>query len=94
MVETTASLATSPESSETLFCHSPKPRGAKMGAINAPRRPNMDCAGSVTICKEGEKDWRNQTTTLMAKMMVPARTMKSLARSQRRRATFFTDGTR
>ena len=48
----------------------------------------------INICKEGEKDWRNQTTTLMAKMMVPARTMKSLARSQRRRATFFTEGTR
>ena len=56
MVETTASLATRPESSETLFCHSPKPSGAKMGAMNAPSRPNMDCAGSVTICKDGEKD--------------------------------------
>ena len=54
----------------------------------------MDCAGSDTICNDGENDWRNQTTTLMAKMIVPARTTKSLARSQRRRATFFTAGTR
>ena len=71
-----------------------KAQRRKIGAMNAPRRPNMDCAGSDTICNDGENDWRNQTTTLMAKMIVPARTTKSLARSQRRRATFFTAGTR
>ena len=42
----------------------------------------MLSAVSSTMWRLGLKLWRNQTTTLMAAMMVPARVRKSRTRSQ------------
>ena len=87
MLDTTASLATRPESSDITFCQSPKPSGTNSGASSLPSAAKMESALSSTMRKSKEKLCKNQMSTLMAKITVPARVRKSLARIHSRRST-------
>ena len=69
-------MAIKPVSRATAACQKPKPRGAKTGAMRAPRVPSMELAASSTMCREKSKDWSSHSTTDMARIRVPAFTRK------------------
>ena len=94
MEETTISLAMSPVSRATAACQKPKPRGAKMGAIQLPRVPSMDWAASSTMCREKSKDWSSHRTMDISRIRVPALTRKPFTFCQTWVAMLSKDGRR
>ena len=93
-VDTTLSLARNPAMRAVEIRQSPKPSGAKSGAISPAAPASMLVCGSATTFRWRSKVWRNQTTIVARKMTVKARWRKSLALSQSRCPTFFAPGRR
>ena len=85
MMVTRFSFATSPPTTPTVACQSPKPSGAKMKATAPPMAASRESLLSSTMPKPAEvtpKACRNQMTTALSRMSVPARFMKLQPRSQ------------
>ena len=93
-VETTLSLAMKPVISAVEMRQSPKPSGAKIGAIQPATTARMLSCESVTILSRVSNVCRNQITIVAIKMTVNARCRKSFALSQSSRPTFFAPGIR
>ena len=72
-VDTTLSFAMKPETRAVTILQSPKPRGAKSGAIQLAICERMDWLESVTTVKWKLKVCRNQMTIDAAKITVKAR---------------------
>ena len=97
MEDTTISLAIRPERRATAACQVPKPRGTKTGERKVPMEPRMEEEASDTMPKappSKPKVWRNQSSTLMARIRVPAFTRKPFTFSHTWRAMFFRVGRR
>ena len=93
-VLTTDSFAIKPEMSAVAHRQSANPRGAKMGARSWPTMARRLSALLSTTFRRVSKLCKNQMTIVARKMTVNARSKKSFAFSQRRRATLLTDGSR
>ena len=93
-VETTLSLAIKPEMRAVEMRQSPKPRGAKTGAIQPAITARMLCWESATTARWVSKVCRNQMTMVATKMTVKARCKKSLAFSHSSWLTFLAPGRR
>ena len=93
-VLTTASLAVKPAIRAAAARQSPKPSGARTGAISRPTMARRLSALSLTTLRRTSKVWRNQMTMVATKMTVKAFWMKSRAFSHRRRPTLFAEGKR
>ena len=81
----------------TAACQVPKPKGANRGARRPPTKPRMEDSSLDTMPKvppSKPKDWRNQSSTLMARIRVPAFTRKPFTFSHTWRAIFLRVGRR
>ena len=89
-VETTTSFATKPVIVATVAAQWPKPRGAKIGAITFPTASRIEWLSSEnsTNSKLVEIFCKNQITTVVSKIIVPALITKAFTLSQTVRATF------
>ena len=73
---------------------SPKPSGAKTGAIQPATTARMLSFESATMLRRRSKVCKNQITIVAMKITVNARCKKSFALSQSKRPTFFAPGMR
>ena len=85
MMVTRFSFATRPPTTPTVACHTPKPSGRKMNATAPPIAASRESLLSSTMPKPlsvTPKACRNQMTTALSSITVPARFMKLQPRSQ------------
>ena len=94
MEDTTISLAISPVSRAPAACQVPKPRGVERGAMAVPISRSRLSDACSAMRKPGPKDWRNQSSTLMARISVPAFTRKPRTLSHTWSRMFFRVGSR
>ena len=87
-------MARKPAISAVAMRQSPRPSGAKTGAIQPDTMASMLCSGLSARAKVGLKLCRNQTAMVAMKMMLKARLKKSLVLSQMRRPTLLALGIR
>ena len=93
-VDTTLSFAIKPVMSAVEMRQSPKPSGAKIGAIHPAMTAKMLSLESETMLKRRSNVCRNQMMMVATKMTVKARCKKSFAFSHKSCATFFAPGMR
>ena len=93
-VDTTLSFAIKPVMSAVEMRQSPKPSGAKIGAIHPATTAKMLSLESETMLKRRSNVCRNQMMMVATKMTVKARCKKSFAFSHKSCATFFAPGMR
>ena len=93
-VLTTASFALNPVSNAVEARQSPKPSGAKMGAIQRPIPANMLSSPAETGFKRTSKLCKNQMMMVATKITVKARVKKSFALSHSSMPTLLGLGSR